>query len=122
MSSTVIDLLSDTDDADEETDDGADLVGFVIPDTEEIHVDDTTPEQDEEGIVAQFDKVKDMGTCVVEGRRRSTRNRTKTVYYQDSDFEDLMYGSADECSEVECSGDACSEAEYSEVDYSDEDL
>ena len=87
-----IDLVDATE-TEEETDNGSDLEGFVIPDDDVEEMVNTTPEEDETSILEQYDKVKDMGTQIVEGRRRSTRARKATEHYRDPDFEKVMFSS-----------------------------
>lgn len=119
-SSTAIDLFVDTD-TEEETDTGSDLEGFVIPDADVEEMVNTTPEEDEKAIVEQYEKVKDMGFHVVEGRRRSTRTRKATEYYRDPDFEKVMFSSGDEMSDMEDGEDPESGVEYCVDDYETDD-
>ncbi len=121
VSTEVIDLVFDTE-TEEETDNGSDLEGFVIPDSDAVEMVNTTPEDDEKSIVEQYDKVKDMGFQVVEGRRRSTRARKATVHYRDPDYEKVMFSSGDDLSDIEEMGDEDSGVEYcADEDYTDDD-
>jgi hypothetical protein len=122
----VIDLADDTE-TEEETDNGSDLEGFVIPDDDVEEMVNTTPEEDETCILEQYDKVKDMGTQFVGGCRRSTRVRKATERYRDPDFEKVMFSSGDELSDVSDVGDEdsgveyCVDDDYTDGDYTDDD-
>ena len=114
-------ILLDCSDSEEEPDSGSDLVGFVIPDEDVEECVDLNPEEDEKSIVEQYEKVKDMGTQVIEGRRRSTRVRKATEYYRDPDYENVMFSSGDELSDMDDAGDEDSGVEFCVDDYASDD-
>ena len=122
----VIDLVDDTE-TEEVTDNGSDLEGFVIADDDVEEMVNTTPEEDETSILEQYDKVKGMGTQIVEGCRLSTRVRKDTERYRDPDFEKVMFSSGDELSDFSDVGDEdsgveyCVDDDYTDNDYTDND-
>lgn len=120
MSTTEI-ILEDCSDTEEEPDSGSDLIGFIIPDENVEECVDTNPEEDEKAIVDQYEDVKDLGTHVVDGCRRSTRTRKPTQYYRDPDFDNIMFSSGDELSDTEDACDDSSGSEFCAQDYSSDE-
>ena len=114
-------ILLDCTDSEEEADSGSDLVGFVIPDEDVVECVDLNPEEDEKSIVDQYETVKDLGTQVVEGRRRSTRVRKATEYYRDPDYENVMFSSGDELTDMDDACDEDSGIEFCAEDYASDD-